>query len=237
MTLNPKKCTVTIIDFSKYKAKSKDWKFYVKGVEVVTVENLTVLGVIFNSKCNWEDNVVSMIGKASKRLFMLKKLHSTGYGCGELVKTYVTYIRPLLENCVNVWGPGLNNKLCNKMVRFEKRCLSIISRKWVDRNNYESVLKGLKLEGIVVRREGAFVKFGRKLLFSKRYRGFLPKLEVGASARVLRSRKNILYQGIIKNNRYSLSTIPLLIRLVNDEYVESGKVLGVELQTVIDLNL
>ena len=92
---------------------------------------------------------------------------------------YVTFIRPLIEYCSPIWGAGLNVKLKNKIVSCEKKCLSIICRKWVNRDNYVSVLEDCKLDGIEKRRESATIKDWEKANTLQKVPSLPAKIQLG----------------------------------------------------------
>ena len=110
--------------------------------------------------------------------------------------------------------------------RCQKRVLSAILRKRVDRENYQQVLKDVGIPILEERRLKCLIKFGRGLFISRRFRQFLPSFITTESHRVLRSRKGIFCMPTYKNNRYKLSTIPRIINLINTEYIEKETIFG-----------
>jgi len=135
-----------------------------------------------------------------------------------------------------VWGPNLTQNLASKIERVEKKCLSIICRKRVDRFNYDETLIELKLEALAVRRDNALHRFGFKLFFS-RYLYFLPPLinPDSSNRRKLRNRPQLLVEPSCKTDKYKNSTIPTLIRLVNNEYKDKETVFGFKIQTFMSM--
>ena len=225
MVINSEKCELFIVDPSRQKI-SNLWNFKILGKSVPKITSATLLGVKFNNKLKWDDQVNNMCNKANRKLFIINKIRQSGFDQKEQIRAYLTYIRPNLEYCSVVWGAGLNDKLSSKIERVQKRALSIILRKKVDRNNYDEIMEELKIASLSIRRELALSKFGRKLFMSKRFRNFLPQLVDSSSQRKLRNRKEIMHQPCYKNERYRLSTLPAIINDINHEYIEKGTLFG-----------
>ena len=224
MQLNPEKCEVLIVDFSRIKRLGFEFKLL--NVNVRIVENAMVLGVKINKNLSWDEHISISIKKANKSIYIIKKLFDCGFDSVEALHAYTTYIRPHLEYCSVVWGSCLNSKLTNQLERCQKRVLSAILRKRVDRENYQQVLKDVGIPSLEERRSKCLIKFGRGLFISRRFRQFLPNFITTESDRVLRSRKGILCMPTYKNNRYKLSTIPSIINLINTEYIEKETIFG-----------
>jgi len=212
-------------------------EYFIDGVIVPRVKEVTLLGVKLNDKLNWDTQVSNIISKANKKLFIINKLHKSGFPKEECIRAYTTFIRPHLEYCSIVWGSSLSILLSDKLERCQRRALSIIERSRVDHNNYNEILIKLKLESLSVRRNSALKSFGRKLFFSSRYRNFLPPLTDINNHRTLRSRCRIIISDVSKHNRYSASTIAKLIVMINDEYVVNGEIFGLTLDELKRFNL
>ena len=131
-----------------------------------------------------------------------------------------------------VWGSGLNDKQIRKIERCEKIAFSVILRTKVDRFNYSEVLTKLGLESVTKRRELALVKFGRKLLLNKRFRYFLPQFNSSEKSRCLRS-KSAFIEPLYKHDRYKKSTIPQLIKIVNEEFKNKGTIYSYTFKDIV----
>src|SRR5665811_1975071 len=119
MRLNPKKCSFIVIDMGKDKSKSNEWEFSVEGVKIPRVNDVKILGLSINNKLKWDEQIYEMVTKVNKRLFILRKLHDTGFGLEEKIHAYVTFIRPLMEYCSPIWTTGLCNNLMRKIISCE----------------------------------------------------------------------------------------------------------------------
>ena len=71
------------IDFRKNQRCPKP--VYIKGEAVERVETYKYLGVVFDSKLNWKENISSVLKKVNTRMYCLKKLRTFGVNSGILV--------------------------------------------------------------------------------------------------------------------------------------------------------
>ena len=199
--------------------------FSINNHKITRIKKAKILGILFNDKAKWEDHIDSITNKFNFNLFIIKQLRSNGFNQKELIHAYITFIRSKLEYCSPVWGSCIPVKLVNKLERCQKRALSIILKKKIDRFNYNEVLDEVKLESLSVRIGKAQLKLGNKLFISKRFRNFLPKISDLDNRKVLRKRKGLFVENIYKE-RYSQSFIPKLIKLLNEEYIEKETIFG-----------
>lgn len=230
---NPQKCEILLVNFGGRRIKYES-KFFIHNVMVPVVQKIKILGVTITGSFKWDAHIQNIVGKANSKLFQLRKLFTAGFSINELVRAYCVYLRSNLEYCSVVWGPGLSIKLINKLERVQKRALSIINRKRVDRFNYEEVLELHKIESLESRRNTALEKFGFKLLIG-RYNYFLPLFTDNQNLRSLRSQKDIIVQPYIKNSVYQNSTINAIINKINEEYKKSQTIYGYKLETIVNL--
>ena len=72
-----------------------------KGEAVERVETYKYLGVVFDSKLNWKENIDSVLKEENTRMYCLRKLRSFGVNSGTLVTFYNAAI------CSIVYGLSL----------------------------------------------------------------------------------------------------------------------------------
>ena len=61
------------------------------------VEHAKMLGVTISNNLTWSIHVDNIVSKALKRAYMLYQLKRAGISQNDLVKIYVSFIRPVLE--------------------------------------------------------------------------------------------------------------------------------------------
>ena len=70
------------------------------------VEHAKMLGVTISNNLTWSKHVDNIVSKAGKRVYMLYQLKRAGISQNDLVKIYVSIIRPVLEYACPVWSRG-----------------------------------------------------------------------------------------------------------------------------------
>ena len=88
--LNVSKTKEMCIDFRKNQRCPKP--VYMKGEAVERVETYKYLGVVFDSKLNWKENVNSVLKKVNTKMYWLRKLRSFAVNSGTVVTFYTAVI-------------------------------------------------------------------------------------------------------------------------------------------------
>ena len=96
MRLNSEKCKEMIIDFSRNYSLTSGIQSVTIG-ELERVEHAKMLGVTISNNLTWSKHVDNIVSKAGKRVYMLYQLNRAGISQNDLVKIYVSIIRPVLE--------------------------------------------------------------------------------------------------------------------------------------------
>ena len=123
------------------------------------------LGVWISEDLDWELNTLELCKKAYSRISLLSKLKYVGLSTQDLLKTYISFIRVLLEYACVVWHSTLTvNQIC-ALERVQKPCLRVILGR--EYRGYESALEVSNLETLEVRREKLL--FGKKCLLSSNH--------------------------------------------------------------------
>ncbi len=85
-----------------------------------------MLGVTISNNLTWSKHVDNIVSKAGKRVYMLYQLKCAGISQLDLVKIYVSVIRPVLEYACPVWSTSLPNNLSDAIEMIQKRVLRSI---------------------------------------------------------------------------------------------------------------
>ena len=112
-----------------------------------------------------------------------------------------------------MWGNSLTKIQQNMLNSIEKRCLAIISSKYVNRKNYLKIACKLDLPVLSQHRDKLLNKFSKKLIVSERYSHWI-KPYIIKSERAKRSNTK-LHEINCKKVRYGNSTIPSAIKNLN----------------------
>ena len=125
MVLNPKKCKEMIVRCCRHvehflPALSIDNK------TLETVDHHKVLEVTLQYNLKRDLHINEIVGKASKRLHILRVLKRGGAPPCDLLRVYSSLIRSILEYCCPVWHSSLPVHLSDKIEKVQKRALRII---------------------------------------------------------------------------------------------------------------
>ena len=106
--LNVSKTKERCIDFRKKQRCPKP--VYIKGEAVESVDTYKYLGVVFDSKLNWKENINSVLKKVNSRMYRMRKLRSFGVNSDMLVTFYNAVICSSIIFGSVCWG-GNGSKL------------------------------------------------------------------------------------------------------------------------------
>ncbi|XP_078682182.1 uncharacterized protein LOC144916733 [Branchiostoma floridae x Branchiostoma belcheri] len=206
MLLNGDKCKIMTICFLRIPPAPPSLNIY--GSELESVAVACLLGVWLQANLKWETNVTKMLNKANGRLFLLRRLKHFNLPVNDLLQVYKSYVRPVVEYCAPVWHPGLTSSQSARLERIQKRALRTILRgQYVD---YNSALHTTGLQSLSSRRTDLCRKFASKI-----NPDLLPPRGSEEHGRNTRN-ANKLRTVKCRTNRYQNSTIPYLIRLLNE---------------------
>ena len=114
-----------------------------------------LLGVYIQDNLQRSIHVDYIEKKAASKLYLLLVLKRTTVLEKDLVKIYVTIIRPILEYACPLWHCGLTNYQSNSIEYIQQRALRIIYSHLL----YEDALQETHLEKLFTRRENLSKKF------------------------------------------------------------------------------
>ena len=203
MCINASKSFELIIDFSKNHQLSKvAIPIVMDGTVITRIDSVKLLGVTISSNLTWNAHVDNIVKKASKRIYVLYQLKRAGISQSDLMKIYLSIIRPVVEYACPVWNTNLPKYLSDEIEVVQKRALRTI----FPGLQYKDLLNLTQLETLSTRRDMLCKKYfiGMKQTNHKLHH-LLPKpREIDYS---LRS-KTMLPQINARTNRYKNSLIP-----------------------------
>ena len=210
LKLNPSKCKVMQVCFMRDPPDPPVLKIAGKELEVVTETKL--LGLTVQSNLSWDMQVDSMVGKSSRRLYMLNRLKRFGLPEEDLVSVFVSYVRPVVEYATPVWHGCLTEEQSKKQESIQKRaCRIILGAKY---NSYTEALDLTGLQTLSNRRIQLCTKFAVDCTRSDRYSEWFPLNNKTHGMTLRRSRT---YQTLRSRTlRYGKSPLPYLCDLLNN---------------------
>ena len=170
----------------------RGWTYDSNILEKVSATKL--LGVWISEDLDWVLNTSELCKKAYSRISLLCKLKYVGMSTQDLLKTFISFIRCLLEYACVVWHSKLTvNQTC-ALERVQKTCL------------------GREYRG-EVRREKLSLSFGKKCLLSVNHRSLFPR-NISLHNYNLRG-QNLFTVAQARTERFRRSCIPYIQRLLN----------------------
>ena len=186
--------------------------YSINNSQVRCVDELNLLGVIIRKDLKWNSNSNFLVTKCNRKFFMFAKLKSFRASRDDLLRVWVSYLRPICEYAAPLWHSSITDADSSKIERTQKRALRIILGG--DYTRYSDALLSLNIPSMHQRRVKLCLKFANNVLSSPNFRYLLP--EIRNPDRLLRSAKRRKVKEIQCNtDRYFNSSIPYLARLIN----------------------
>jgi hypothetical protein len=98
----------------------------IDGHVLETVQSQKVLCLIIQNNLKCDEQIRSIVTKASKRLYGLRVLCRGGIPPADLTNIYFALIRSILENCCEVWNFAIPRYLSDELERVQKHAMRII---------------------------------------------------------------------------------------------------------------
>ena len=100
----------------------------IDGAAIERVSQVKVLEVTLSSDLSWNAHVDGIVSKARKRVFLIYQLKRAGIGQCDLVRIYISVIRPvgLVEYACPAWNTNLPKYLSDNIELIQKRCMKTI---------------------------------------------------------------------------------------------------------------
>ena len=184
------------------------------GEQYDNVEEFKLLGVEFvshpRSGVSWNKYILKCVRSAQNNMWILKRLAEMGVSIEDLLMTYQSRIRILLEMNVPLWNFSISKKMSQIMEKVQKACVFIILGKHATQD-YFCNLSILDLEPLSDRRYTLCKDFATKT-FKHPVHGQMFQRKEGTQTRG--TRRVIVPVG--KTARYNKSSVPNLARLLNE---------------------
>ena len=132
----------------------------IDGITLETSDEMKLLGLTIQNDLSWKSNTCSLIKRAYKKLWAIKRLKSQGANREDLIDIYEKQVRSVLEFGVPVWNSGLNQDEVADIERVQKAFLHIALEN--EYKDYQSALQVSQLETLVCRRLQLCKKFAMK---------------------------------------------------------------------------
>ena len=183
----------------------------VKILDIVDEEKL--LGTYITIDLKWNKNTNYLIKEANKRMRLLHAASKFVKDRKILNQLYYTHIRCRLEKSAVLWHSSLTIKNIVDLERVQKASVRVILGRGYD--SYSQTLKYLNIETLFERREKLCLRFAKRSLKVENFNHLFP---LYSNEHAMKKRYSPKYeQAKTSSNRYKMSSIPHLQRLLNKE--------------------
>ena len=187
-------------------------QFQLGGEQLIVAEELRLLGVVIRSDMKWASNTEYICKRASKKLWILRRLKCLGANSEQLLDIYGKQVRSLVEFAVPAWHGAITVVEKQDIERIQKVALHIILGENYD--NYLDALKVTKLEPLEKRRDKLCLKFARKAEKSEKFKMWFkakPKIYT-------RQADDKYWKAVARTGRLQKSSVSYLTNLLNSFY-------------------
>ena len=154
MRLNPAKCKEMRINFLHN--NNCLINPIILGADVIEcVNTYKILGVIMDKDLKWNSHVEHITKKACKKLYALRVLRRAGVSQANILKIYLSTVRPVLEYAVPVWQ-AIPDYLSVTIEQIQRRALYII---YPEAESYTHALQLAQLDRLEIRRDCLCTKY------------------------------------------------------------------------------
>ena len=127
MRINTSKTNEMVICLCKYRTYVESLPYIdINGTDIERVTQAKVLGVTISSDLSRNAHVDEIVAKAGKRVCIIYQLKRAGINQIDLVRIYVSVIRPVVEYACPIWFTNLPKYLSDNIEIIPKRCLKTI---------------------------------------------------------------------------------------------------------------
>ena len=211
MKLNQKKTKMIAISATK----SYQPRAYIKteeGPKIVSEDTMRVLDFHFDTYPNVKHHLGVTIKKFKSRVWALRHLKRNGFPKPDLVRVYVSMIRPTAEYCSSVFHAMITQGDSDELERVQSQALKVIYG-W--RHSYASLLELSGLDRLDKRRETNFASLALKMSESRRFASWFPvKIARHNQPRTTHVERYKLHGGTTE--RYLNSPLNLMRRTLNE---------------------
>ena len=206
MKINIKKSKIFPVNFTRKYDFIPELSFNNNELEVTYSTKL--LGVIWTSNCEWDENTKYLTNKANSRLYFLRRLKALGAKGDTLKEVYILFIRSILEYCAPLWAGNLSKKAVKALTRVEKNAFKII----FPQKTYDEAASTLEIKLLSQRRLFLAQKCAKTMSQHEKFK-YLFKKKYGPN-----TRSNCKFQvPKSRTNRMKYSPISVFSKLMNGQ--------------------
>ena len=187
--------------------------FTMEGNDLEVVEETKLLGLKIRSDMRWTSNTHNMVKKASKRLWLLRRLKFLGASMSDLLEVYIKQVRCILELGAPAWQGGISIAEKQDLERIQKCAAHIILGS--NYSSYQDALETLQLDSLLHRRNYLALRFAIKAERHSKFKAWFKPANKPVNTRT----KMFKYCDVKANHtRFAKSPLSFLTKILNMHY-------------------
>lgn len=187
------------------------FRYKIKNTLIEEVSKFKYLGIVLNSRLDWNDHVQQVTSSALKKLGLLRhKLRGTPSNVKLLA--YNSIIRPKLEYAAVVWDPHTNKNI-NELEKVQRRAVRFIYNKYKRSDSPSGIMALNKIQPLHIRRQIARLAFMESLIKCKTGLSPTPFISPSTTRKTRHTHSHSLSPFFARTNTFKFSYFP---RTVDD---------------------
>ena len=182
------------------------------GRNVEVVPTLKILGIQVENTLKWNAQIRQMTERATKTIWVIRRMKSVGVSQATLVKYWVAEGRSALEMCAPVWHSGLTAAQSRALARVQRVAMAAITSVWGA--SHTEQLRSLALQPLADRRVELCRRFAKRTAEKSRHSDMFQRVENPRPARQA-AKKPAYIEKRARTAAYRRSPLPYLTRLLN----------------------
>ena len=212
LLVNSKKCF--IMKFSRSKRYDFPPEYTIGGSNILEEKTeMRILGIVVQSNLGWNSQVNQMVSKASKTIWVIRRMKALGVDNNTLIKFWTAEGRVHLEMGCPVWHSSLTLSQSRALDRCQRVAMAAIVGHWAPSHSQQ--LDELGLSRLFTRRVQICRRFAKSTAVKSRHRDIFPVAHTNPGRHGKHTRHYL--EPRARTAAYRKSAVPYLTRLLNNQ--------------------
>ena len=149
MIRNPNKTKALVVSRSKI-VNPPHGDLVSSGVSICASPNLDILGMKFDSRLTYKDNMHGIVSRASQNIDIFRLVKSVFLHISVLLRCYYAFVLPIIGYCSPVWGSAAEchlQLLERQMHSVARLCPDQTFLSWCDRRHVAALCMSYNVQG------------------------------------------------------------------------------------------
>ena len=184
------------------------------GKTVEVVSTLKILGIQVEDSLKWNSQVKQMTERATKTIWVIRRMRSLGVSQASLVNYWVAEGRSALEMCAPLWHSSLTKAQSSALSRVQRVAMAAITSVWGA--SHTEQLRSLALQPLAERRVELCRRFARRTAEKSRHKDMFQRVDNPRPDRQA-ARRPVYVEKWARTVAYRRSPLPYLTKLLNSD--------------------